>query len=197
MLLRNLHEVAFGQSGWFTAAQAREVGYSYQAQKHHVDAGSWVRVNQGMFRLPGWPATEDDAYVRWGLWRDGRAAVSHATALRVHDLSDADPVRVHLTVPPRFRGHADAAVLHRAELQPGDVEERDGWRVTTPLRTLVDYADTGTARGAGQEVLETAVSEALKRGLTTPRLLREAGDERGNRAALHLERVLSVVLGRG
>jgi hypothetical protein len=39
-LRRQLHELAFGQSGYFTAAQAVRIGYSYQAQKYHVDHGN-------------------------------------------------------------------------------------------------------------------------------------------------------------
>ena len=37
---RLFHDTAADQRGYFTAAQARHVGYSYQAQAHHVDAGN-------------------------------------------------------------------------------------------------------------------------------------------------------------
>lgn len=190
---KKLNAIAYRQAGYFTAAQAVEVGYSHQAQKHHADAGNWDRVGRGLFRLAAWPDGPEDAYVPWGLWARGRATVSHATALRVHDLSDADPAQIHLTVPPGFRGHRDEVVLHRAPLRRSEVEERDGWRVTTPVRTVVDCADAGSDGGAGQEVLDAAVAETLERGLTTRRLLRDAGDARGERAALHLERALSAL----
>lgn len=36
-LRRAVARVAAEQHGYFTAAQARDVGYSYQAQKFHVD----------------------------------------------------------------------------------------------------------------------------------------------------------------
>ncbi|MDR0991263.1 MAG: type IV toxin-antitoxin system AbiEi family antitoxin domain-containing protein [Propionibacteriaceae bacterium] len=45
VLRRRLETIAFTQAGFFTAAQALEAGYSYQAQKYHVDAGNWVRVD--------------------------------------------------------------------------------------------------------------------------------------------------------
>ena len=52
-------------------------------------------------------------------------------------------------------------VLHKASLATAEVEERTGFRVTTPLRTLVDVA-TGAI---SHEQLEKAVAEALTRGL--------------------------------
>jgi hypothetical protein len=42
-----------------------------------------------------------------------------------------------------------------------DVEERAGFRVTTPLRTLID----GATGGVSQEQLVKAMREALSRGL--------------------------------
>jgi predicted transcriptional regulator of viral defense system len=191
-LTRALHEVAFRQSGYFTAAQARETGYSYQAQKYHVDAGNWVRVDRGIFRLPGWPAARDDAYIRWGLWAGGRAVISHATALAAFDLSDVDPARVHVTVPPGFRGSDPAVDLHRAILATADVEDRGAWRITTPLRTLVDVA----AEGVTQEIVDDAVAAALERGLVTKRRLRDAADLKGDRAGLRIERALAALTER-
>src|SRR5215216_3133893 len=111
-LRRRLQELAFSQSGYFTAAQAVEMGYSYQSQKYHVDHGNWVRVDRGLFRLPGWPSQPDDAYARWVLWSGGRGVVSHDSALAVHDLSDVNPAKIHLTVPPGFRGLDDAVITH-------------------------------------------------------------------------------------
>ena len=41
-LRRRLFNLAAGQGGYFTAAQAKAIGYSYQAQAHHVGAGNWL-----------------------------------------------------------------------------------------------------------------------------------------------------------
>lgn len=41
-----LQGLAFGQAGYFTAAQAVDLGYSYQAQKYHVDNGNWLRIDR-------------------------------------------------------------------------------------------------------------------------------------------------------
>lgn len=183
-LRRHIQQLAFAQSGYFTAAQARRAGYSYQAQKYHVDHGNWLRVDRGLFRLPGWPADADDTYARWTLWSEGRAVVSHESALAVHQLSDVNPDRVHLTVPAGFRAFDDAVVLHRAALDTDDVEARRGWRVTTVERTLADVAGGDLS----QELIDAAVADAIQRGVTSRRRLVRRAANSSDRVALRLER---------
>lgn len=191
-LRRALQRLAFGQAGYFTAAQALEVGYSYQAQKYHVDYGNWTRVDRALFRLPDWPAGKDDTFVRWVLWSAGRAVVSHESALAAHGLGDIDPAKVHLTVPPGFHARDSAVVLHVAALRDSDVEPRQGWSVTTPRRSILDVA----AGEVSQEHIDSAVREAVDRGLVTARRLRSAADAAGDRAALRVERALAAMAAR-
>lgn len=182
-----LYELAAAQRGYFTAAQARNLrdglGYSYQAQRHHVIHGNWTRVERGIFRLPYWPIADDDHLVRWALWSNGRAVISHQTALVAHGLGDVDPTRVHLTVPPNFRKAAPGITLHRQNVSDQDVEDRGGYKVTRPTRAL---AECGAA-GLAQELLDGAVSEALERGQTTRRRLRDAAHRLGPQAGLAIE----------
>ena len=170
---RLLYETAAAQGGYFTAAQALEVGYAYSQQHYHVERGNWLRVEHGLFRLRDFPAGEREDLIRWSLWSRNQkgvpqAVVSHETALTVHELSDLMPARIHLTVPPGFRKEVPpGCVLHKGRLAPGDVEARAGYQVTTPLRTLVDVADSPLS----QEHLDAAVREALERGLVRRRQL--------------------------
>lgn len=186
---RLLEALAYRQAGYFSAAQARNVGYSYQAQKYHFDAGNWVRVDRGLFRLQAWPSGADDQYVRWSLWGGNRGVVSHDSALRVHRLADVNPASIHLTVPGRFRAEDPLVVLHREPLDDADTEERGGWRVTTPIRTLVDVAEGNLA----QEIVDAAVAAAIERGMLTRRDLRRRTADVRDRAALRLERALKAV----
>lgn len=183
-----LQGLAFGQAGYFTAAQAVDVGYSYQAQKYHVDSGNWLRVDRGLFRLPDWPPAPDDQWVRWTLWSHGRGVVSHDSAALVHDLGELDPRRVHLSVPFEFRAVDPAVVTHPTELLTKDVLDHGAWRVTTPLRTLLDLARGDTT----QEQVTAAVGAALEQGLTTVQRIRTRSDEAGDRAALRIERALGA-----
>ena len=88
--------------------------------------------------------------------------VSHESALSIHELSDANPARIHLTVPPGFRRRLpDNVILHRGHVSEQDWEEYEGYRVTTPLRTLRDIAESPSS----WPYLDDAVREALRRGL--------------------------------
>lgn len=184
---RALHRVAFAQAGYFTAAQARSVGYSYQAQKYHVDHGNWERVDRGLFRLPEWPAASTDDYVRWTLWSGGRGVVSHESALAFHDLSDANPARLHLSVPAGFRARDDHVHTYPATLDSHDIEAHLGFSVTTVERTLLDVAGVGAA----QDLVDAAVADAVSGGRSTKRRLRRRAANATDRAALGIERALS------
>ena len=61
-------------------------------------------------------------------------------------------------------------VLHKADLSDGDVEARDGFGVTTPLRTVLDVA---RRHEISPEHLESAVREAVARDLVRRKRLRE------------------------
>jgi predicted transcriptional regulator of viral defense system len=143
-----------------------------------------------VFRLPGWPARDEDRYVLWRLWSHDLAAVSHQSALVVHDLGDVSPTRLHLTVPPGFRAKDAAVVIHRAVLAPGDVEDRDGYQITSVQRTLFDVAASADMT---QEQMDVAVADAVKRKVAAPRGLRHRADEFGPRAALRIERALAAL----
>lgn len=186
-LRRRLNAIAFEQAGYFSAAQAKAVGYSYQAQKYHVDHGNWVRIDRGLFRLPEWPPDPTDSYARWTVWSRGLGVVSHESALAVHDLSDAAPARVHLSVPAGFRARDEHVRLHRADVPPGDRDPRRGFTVTTVERTLLDVAGAGT----DQRIVDDAVAQAVARELTTTRRLRRRAADAPDRAALGVERALS------
>jgi hypothetical protein len=79
-------------------------------------------------------------------------------------------------------------VLHKATLEPDEIEQRAGFRVTTPLRTIIDAA---TFHSVSQEQINKAVKEALARGLVTRASLAEAI----RRQAPRLERLRSAIWG--
>jgi predicted transcriptional regulator of viral defense system len=186
---RALFAQATEQSGYFTAAQALGIGYSYAAQKFHADHANWLRVDRGIYRLPEWPPGEHDSLVRWTLWSRGRGVVSHETALAVHELGDVSPPTVDLTVPRNFRPKAPGVRLHRGDLPDADVQGRQGFRITTPLRSLLDVA----ANNLEIDHLATAIADGIKIGAVTRRQLLSRVDEFGEHAALRVERALQVL----
>ncbi|MEV3964837.1 hypothetical protein AB0M34_28775 [Nocardia sp. NPDC050193] len=186
-----LWELATRQRGYFTAAQAREAGYSYQAQQHHKMHGNWRLIDRGIYRFREYnalPGQDTDHLVRWTLWSGGKAVVSHVTALAVHDLGIASPAEIHLTVEAGFRRKEEAVVLHRADLLPYEIEQHEGFRVTTPIRAVLETAQAGM----DQDVVDSAVAELLDRGLSSRRRLLHGAQEIGPRAELAIERALQA-----
>jgi hypothetical protein len=184
-----LWQRAAGQRGYFTAAQALADGYSYPLQHFHTQRGNWLRIDHGLYRFGEYadlPAGDHDHLVRWALWSGGRAVVSHMTALGVHDLGIANPAEIHLTVPRGFRKRDAAIVVHRAHLEPDEVEEREGFRVTTPVRSIAESA----VDGLQQDAIDSAVADLLDRGGATRSQLLRAGQLAGKAAELAIERAL-------
>jgi len=183
-LRRQIFAKAAAQGGYFSAAQAREAGYSYQAQAHHVRAGNWIRIDRGLFRLTEWIPEQYDDLRRWTLWSRGQGIVSHQSALSVHGIGEFESPRIHLTVPPAFTREDAALSLHHALLDDEDIDEQKGFAITTPLRSIIDLA----AGAPDEEQLARAIDEAAERGLVTLRQLRRRSEQADPRAALYIER---------
>jgi hypothetical protein len=172
-----LFAVAEQQAGYFTTRQAQQAGYSYRLYHHHRKMGNWIAVEHGLYTLRYYPDVEDEELVKLSLWsrdRNGniRAVVSHETALRLHELTDLMPNRIHLSVPGGFRKQPpEGVVLHKARLEQQDVEDRRGYQITTPLRTILDIA---RSTRVSPEHLEAAVVKALERGMVRRACLKVA-----------------------
>jgi predicted transcriptional regulator of viral defense system len=167
-----LFDSAEGQQGYFTAKQAADAGYQLGSQAHHVKSGNWVRVERGIYRLTRFPQSNEEQLVIYHLWSRNRAGApegvySHQTALSIHELSDVNPSKLHMTVPPTFRRNAKTPkilVLHHACLDEKDVVQRHGFAVTRPLRAIVDLA---MAESVSRDIIEQALTEGRRRGLIT------------------------------
>ena len=173
-----LFDSAEGQQGYFTAKQAADAGYQLGSQAHHVKSGNWVRVERGIYRLARFPQSNEEQLVIYHLWSRNRAGVpegvySHQTALSIHELSDVNPSKLHMTVPPTFRRNAKTPkilVLHRACLDEKDVVQRQGFAVTRPFRAIADLA---VAESVSRDIIEQALREGRQRGLITEREISE------------------------
>lgn len=180
---RRLYEYAVAQGGYFTATQARIAGYPKQLQYYHVKRGNWVREDRGIFHLWEWPRSSHDDLIRWTLWSRGATVVSHQSAMAVHEISDLMPAKIHMTVPPGFRKKPPPAiVLYRDRLSPHEIEQRDGFRITTPLRTLIDAARVAV----DPERLSAAIRDAILKSLVADRHIEAAIETLKGAAATRL-----------
>jgi predicted transcriptional regulator of viral defense system len=175
-----LYETAAPQSGYLTLAQAAAAGYSSPLVEYHVRTGRLERVGRGIFRLVHFPPADNEDLVVFWLWSKREGVFSHETALALHQLSDALPGKVHVTVPLSWRRRRlrvpGGLVLHMADLSKAE----RGWHgpvpLTTVLRSVVDVLTEGDpALG------EQAVAQGIKRRLFSRQDLRAALAERSRR----------------
>lgn len=165
---RCLFGIADEQHGFFTSAQARDCGFSSSLLSHLTKAGRYLHVRRGLYRLQDYPGYfREEVVAAWLAAGPETAVVSHESALDLLELSDVIPYAIHITVPrsrrnlPRLPG----VRIHTTTrpFGPLDLVTRDGMRVTSPARTILDAAEYGTA----PEQIEMAVRQALSRGIAT------------------------------
>jgi predicted transcriptional regulator of viral defense system len=169
---KDLYELAESQGGYFTTKQAASLGYSSSKRIYHVRAGNWTREHRGIYRLARFPEPERSDLILWWLWSRNRSdqptgVFSHQTALSLHELTDANPARLDLTVPRDFRRTAPvpkALRLHYDEVPQKDQEILHDVPVTTALRATLDVWREGSLP---KPTIREAFREAMKRGSIT------------------------------
>lgn len=172
-----LYQIAEQQGGYFSAAQARQAGFSRSLLAYHLGTGRFERIKPRIYRFVQFPASKhEDLYVAW-LQAGPQAVISHDSALALYDLSDLLPSQVHVTVPSTTSRRRTGLRFHTKRLDPKDVNRYEGLPVTTVLRTLVDVATGGLAN---EQVLQ-AIHEALSRGLITRDSLQQQAESQGGR----------------
>lgn len=112
------------------------------------------------------------------LWPKGALGVlSHETALSLMDLSDANPSRIHVTVPAKHRVRRretpPAVALHRADLAEEEIGSIEGLPVTRATRTIRDCAKASL----GPALLSQALADALAKGWLSEIESRKLRDE--------------------
>jgi very-short-patch-repair endonuclease len=104
------------------------------------------------------------------------AFVSHRSAAALWGLITAESPIVELTVPGRNCRNRDGLIVHRMHaLDVADRAHVCGIPITSPARTLVDYAGTATATE-----LERAIAEAFALRRTSERLILAAIERAGH-----------------
>ena len=129
-----------------------------------------MREHRGIYRLALYPMTDRPDLAVWALWSRNRneeiqGVYSHHTVLSFYDLSDLNPAKIHMTVPTHFRRNSEipgVLVLHYADLPDSDVETAQGFKLTRPLRAILDLIEAGTVE---RNFIRQAVTQGVDRGL--------------------------------
>ena len=156
-----LLELAAENEGLVTTRSAADVGISRRALAGMVERGRLERISRGVYRLAHSHRDPLSPYREAILWaqshRGPRVALSHETALAVLGLTDANPSKIQITIPPhaRLRRRSPArVVIHRAILDSSDVIEHEGLPVTSVPRTVLDLARSGNLRFASDAIVQ-------------------------------------------
>lgn len=173
-----LYKIAEDQAGYFTAEQARQVGFSYERLSANTSKNRFIRMDHGIYRLNHFPSSlYEDLFAAW-LRTGPDSVISHHSALSVYDLSDHLPSEVHVIVPRTASRRREGLQLHTHQITEDEITRRAGLPVTTPARTIADAANSSLSR----EFVIQAVDEALQRGLATKDEILHQADKRGGRA---------------
>ena len=141
--------------GVITLEQAREAGLSERAVQRRVQSGRWRRCARGVYFVDDRPFS-DAARIRAAVWGYGSlAAASGLTAAWWHGLTRFAPDLPEVTVPRDSHGRRHSGTrVRRRDLDPADVVELAGMRVTCLPLTVVEAA---AQRGGGAKLMDNAL----------------------------------------
>jgi len=164
-----LYEIAAAQAGYFTARQANEAGIIYTNHPYYAKTGAWIKEWRGIYRLARFPEPDDGHYTLWSLWSCNRkgeiqGVYSHETALSIFEISDVNPSKLHMTVPPGFRKTAqtpEILVLYKKKLSPDMCEQRTGYSVLKPVPNILMLIEEGKS---SDEIIIQALRDGITKG---------------------------------
>jgi len=187
--LAKLYDIAEGQAGYFTTAQAVAAGVDRRRLAYFAGAGRLQRIRHGVYRLAQFPhSRHEDLVIAW-LATGPDSVISHESALLLYDLSDVLPELIHVTVPPTTSRRHPGLRLHTNQFGPADVTRHEGLPVTTVPRTIADVA----LGGLSDEFVMQAAREAVRAGLASPDQLLAEAARRSARLVQVLRRALAEV----
>lgn len=175
--------LATAQKGPVSRQQLREAGLDGNTIDRRSATGQLHRMYRGVY-LVGHEALAPLARESAALLVCGEgAAISHESGARIWSPTPGawDGPEVHVTVVARRLRSREGLRIHRtSEMEPADIRHKDGIAVTSPTRTLIDLAATGSRHlerafieGHGQRLFRAGEVEAA---------IRRAGARPGVRA---------------
>jgi hypothetical protein len=161
-----LWELARKQADVVAAWQLMDIGWSRDRISHHARRLGWQRVFRGVYVLTRAPLTRQQCWMAASL-STRESCLSHASAGACWGFRAWEGAFETITRPggggPRRHG---GLLVCRSATLAGEMAVRQGMRITTVDRTLIDLAAYLDARQVGR-----ATREAMRLKLTTSAVL--------------------------
>jgi hypothetical protein len=170
-VLEAVGELAAGQWGLVTAAQARAVGVGPRRLARLAEVGALERVRHGVYRVSGAPGDQyDELRAAWLALDPTRTVgqrvaepdvqvVSHRSAAWLHGLGDLDVSYLEFSSPVRKQSRDGQVRIHRRHLSTHEWTRVQGLPVTTVAVTIQDLAaariDGGHLAGVVRDAVTT------------------------------------------
>lgn len=170
------------------------LGMSQEAITARTRAGAWITVHPGVYRIAGAPVTWTQRLQAACLAAGPGAAVSHRAAMSWWGIDGGVKGIVEIAVPrPQWPRLAGVQQVHRAtDLLDHHVVVRDGVRITTPMRSLIDlgavrpwwivdgaYGHALGLRLATKSAMQRMIDELSRKGRSGVGVMRRVLTERG------------------
>lgn len=188
---RKLFVIAAGQHHLIDVRDVADSGMTPRQWQRRVSDGEWVPVVPGLWRHVVTPETFE-LRVRAGaraLGRDAALAGAAAAAWWGLDGFDATGERITFVVPRSRRWRASMEVRTTRDWRPGELLWRNGVRLTSVTRVILDLAEFGEA----PRRIEAAIDSGVRlRHTSLPTILRrmESAGGRGRRGIPLLRELL-------
>lgn len=180
-------------AGVLTPRFLASAGITPRQAQRKVTNGEWLRVHPGVYRVAATPPTFAAAATA-ALAALPNASLSHRSGGAVHCLDAAwEDELVELTTPVGTHHSLAGCRIHQRDLPSHHVTIRNGWRVTTVERTLIDLGAVVPSKR-----LRTVIEDALvARRTTFPRVESTFGElaKRGRPGIARVRRVLCDIDG--
>jgi very-short-patch-repair endonuclease len=179
-----LEEYLRQQDGVITLDQANQAGLSDDAVSRRVNSGRWLRCSPGVFFADDRPFT-DASRMRAAVWSCGSTAVASGLAAAWwHGVTRFAPDIIEVTVPKVSNHRQRQGVrVRRRDLDPHDIVDRNGLRVTALPLTVVEAA---ARRGGGVKLIDSA----LQRHVELPQLWKAHLSNKGRHGSPAARRLL-------
>lgn len=191
---RTIHQLAAGQHGVFTRAQAQDQGISRHMLASRIRSGQLRPLDHQVLAVNGSADTAHRRAIAGVLSIDHGAMAFESTAAYWGLPSFAlEPIEVLTARPGRRRHPTKLAIAHTTTHLPDEhLTVRDGLRLTIPARTLFDLAGR-----IHPDRLERTLDTAWRKRLVTGRLLRRTLAELAEHGRPGIQVMRELIMKRG